>query len=179
MSFFDIYNKVIIMEKKCTKCNVIHPIENFYWRKTRNNYSSQCKICLRKDSKNYNKQNKKDRAEYYNKWRENNNDWRKYQREYKRNSTPQQRIIFNLRNRVYKLMLKEYKSQKTLDLIGCSRDEFMLHLEKQFNEHMTWENYGTYWEVDHIIPLSKGGTIRWDNSRPYLISDNRKKYNKI
>ena len=76
-------------------------------------------------------------------------------------------------------MLKEYKSQATLDLIGCSREEFLLHLEKQFTKEMNWENYGTYWEVDHIIPLSKGGTIRWDNSRPYLISDNRKKYNKM
>jgi 5-methylcytosine-specific restriction endonuclease McrA len=76
-------------------------------------------------------------------------------------------------------MLKEYKSQKTLDLLGCSREEFILHLEKQFDKNMSWGNYGVYWEVDHIIPLSKEGTIRWDNSRPLSISDNRKKYNKI
>jgi 5-methylcytosine-specific restriction endonuclease McrA len=75
-------------------------------------------------------------------------------------------------------MLKEYKSEKTLNLIGCSKEEFMLHLENQFTPEMTWKNYGTYWELDHIIPLSKGGTIRWDNSQPLVISDNRKKYNK-
>jgi 5-methylcytosine-specific restriction endonuclease McrA len=167
------------MEKKCTKCKVTQPVENFYWRKTRNNYSPKCKPCWTEDSKTYNIQNKEARTEYYNKWRENNDDWKKYQRDYKKKSSPQQRVIFNLRNRVYKLMLKEYKSQATLDLIGCSREEFLLHLEKQFTKEMNWENYGTYWEVDHIIPLSKGGTIRWDNSRPYLISDNRKKYNKM
>jgi len=167
------------MEKKCTKCNEIKLIENFYWREKRKNYSSKCKPCWVEESKNYNKQNKEARTDYYNKWRENNYNWKKYQREYKKNSTPQQKVIFNLRNRVYKLMMKEYKSQKTLDLIGCNKEEFLLHLENQFTPEMTWENYGTYWEVDHIIPLSKGGTIRWDNSRPLIISENRKKYNKI
>lgn len=167
------------MEKKCTKCKVIQPIENFYWREKRKNYSSKCKPCWINESLEYAQKNKEKRKEYYDNWRKNNEKWNTYQREYKKNSTPQQRIIFNLRNRVYKLMLKEYKSQKTLDLIGCSREEFMLHLEKQFDKNMTWGNYGTYWEVDHKIPLSKGGTIRWDNSRPLLISDNRKKYNKI
>ena len=45
------------MEKKCTKCQVIQPVENFYWRKTRNNYSPKCKPCWGEESKNYNKQN--------------------------------------------------------------------------------------------------------------------------
>ncbi len=97
------------MEKKCTKCQVTQPVENFYWRKTRNNFSPKCKPCWTEDSKTYNTQNKEARTEYYNKWRENNDDWKKYQRDYKKNSSPQQRVIFNLRNRVYKLMLKEYK----------------------------------------------------------------------
>lgn len=167
------------MEKKCTKCKITQSIENFYWREKRNNYSSKCKICWTEESKNYNKNNKEARTNYYNEWRKDNDNWKQYQREYKSNSTPQQKIIYNLRNRVYKLMLKNYKGQKTLELIGCSRQEFMDHLEKQFTSEMTWENYGIYWEVDHITPLSKGGTIKWDNSRPLVISENRKKYNKI
>lgn len=167
------------IEKKCTGCKTTQPIENFYWREARNNYSAKCKICWVEESKEYNKQNKEARVEYYNNWREGNEDWKTYQREYKRKSTPQQRVIYNLRNRVYKLMLKEFQGQQTLELIGCSRQEFMDHLEKQFDENMNWENYGTYWEVDHIIPLSKEGTIQWDNSRPLPISENRKKYNNI
>ena len=30
----------------------------------------------------------------------------------------------------------------------------MSHLEASFTDGMTWENYGTYWHVDHIVPLS-------------------------
>jgi 5-methylcytosine-specific restriction endonuclease McrA len=167
------------MNKECTKCKILQPIENFYWRKTRNNYSPKCKVCWREESKEYNHNNKKARATYYNEWKKDNDKWKEYQRNYKKQASPQQKIIFNLRNRVYKLMLKGHKSQKTLDLIGCSKEEFMQHLEQQFSSEMNWENYGKVWEVDHIIPLSKGGTIRWDNSRPLLISDNRKKYNKM
>lgn len=166
------------MEKTCTECKISKNLTEYYWREKRNNYAAKCKKCWCTKSKNYNEKNKEERTQYYNDWRKNNDNWKKYQREYKKNSTPQQRVIYNLRNRVYKLMLKEYKGQQTLDLIGCSRENFLLHLEKQFDENMTWKNYGTYWEVDHIIPLSKGGTIRWDNSRPLIVSENRKKYNK-
>jgi hypothetical protein len=28
------------------------------------------------------------------------------------------------------------------------------HLEQQFDENMTWDNYGSYWHVDHITPRS-------------------------
>lgn len=46
-----------------------------------------------------------------------------------------------------------YKSKKTLELLGCSIKELKIHLEKQFRDGMSWDNYGMYgWHIDHIIP---------------------------
>ena len=44
---------------------------------------------------------------------------------------------------------------------------------------MNWENWGIYWEIDHIIPLNKGGTFHFSNTQPLTITNNRKKSNKI
>jgi hypothetical protein len=38
--------------------------------------------------------------------------------------------------------------------LGYTRIQLIEHLEKQFNENMSWDNYGT-WHVDHIIPITK------------------------
>ena len=37
-------------------------------------------------------------------------------------------------------------------LLGCTMSEYMLYLESQFTEGMTWENYGDLWVIDHIKP---------------------------
>ena len=57
------------------------------------------------------------------------------------------------------------KTELTKNIIGCSYDEFILHLENQFEPWMNWENYGLYngelnfgWDIDHIIPQSSGNT---------------------
>lgn len=58
------------------------------------------------------------------------------------------------------------------------------HLEKQFTSEMNWDNYGTYWEIDHIIPQNlfnytsyndKDFIICWSlyNLRPLSAYDNR------
>ena len=39
-----------------------------------------------------------------------------------------------------------------LSWLGCDVDTFVKHLENQFVEGMTWENYGK-WHIDHIKPL--------------------------
>lgn len=42
-------------------------------------------------------------------------------------------------------------------LVGYSTKELRRHLERQFTSEMTWDNYGSYWEIDHILPLSMFG----------------------
>lgn len=40
------------------------------------------------------------------------------------------------------------------DLVGYTVEQLIKHLEKQFTEEMTWENHGSYWHIDHIIPIA-------------------------
>jgi hypothetical protein len=42
--------------------------------------------------------------------------------------------------------------QSILKYFDYSMEELKHHLEKQFDENMSWDNYGSYW---HIIPQSK------------------------
>ena len=45
------------------------------------------------------------------------------------------------------------KKGHTLQFLGCSRDDLLKHLEGQFEDGMTWENYGVHgWHIDHIKP---------------------------
>ncbi|HVL72226.1 MAG TPA: hypothetical protein VM434_10105 [Beijerinckiaceae bacterium] len=39
-------------------------------------------------------------------------------------------------------------------LLGYTADDLRAHLERQFTKKMTWDNHGTYWEIDHIVPLA-------------------------
>jgi hypothetical protein len=57
------------------------------------------------------------------------------------------------------------KKSTTYEILGCSYDEFKLHLESKFEPWMSWKNYGKWngelnygWDIDHIIPSSSGKT---------------------
>jgi hypothetical protein len=57
------------------------------------------------------------------------------------------------------------KRSKTYQILGCTFEEFKIHLEKQFEPWMNWDNYGLYngelnygWDIDHVIPHSFGKT---------------------
>lgn len=40
------------------------------------------------------------------------------------------------------------------ELVGYSEDQFIKHIERQFARGMSWENWGSLWHLDHIIPVS-------------------------
>lgn len=76
--------------------------------------------------------------------------WRKQER--KRN--PKFRLDENMRSLVW-ISLRGKKSGRTWrKLVGYTIENLMKHLEKQFDDKMTWENYGSYWWIDHIKPRS-------------------------
>lgn len=56
--------------------------------------------------------------------------------------------------------------------------EFKKRMESLFTDGMAWENYPE-WEVDHIIPLAKGGSHSVDNLQPLWMKDNRSKKDRI
>jgi hypothetical protein len=67
-----------------------------------------------------------------------------------------QRKISNLlRDRIRSALKRKTaeKSQKTIDLIGCSISFLMSYLENKFQKGMAWENQGQ-WHIDHIIPCA-------------------------
>jgi hypothetical protein len=39
-------------------------------------------------------------------------------------------------------------------LVDYTFEDLKKHLEKQFTSEMNWDNYGPFWTLDHIIPLS-------------------------
>jgi hypothetical protein len=39
-------------------------------------------------------------------------------------------------------------------LVNFTIDQLKRHLEKLFTPEMSWENYGTYWHIDHKIPIA-------------------------
>jgi hypothetical protein len=111
---------------------------------------------------------------------------KKYQRE--RNRTDS---LFNirttLRTRIYKFLLVKNikKVSKTFEIIGCTPKELKEHLERQFTNHMGWDNR-SLWHIDHIIPLSSAKSedeiyklCHYSNLQPLWAEDNRKKSNKI
>ena len=57
------------------------------------------------------------------------------------------------------------KKSLTYEILGCTYEELMKHLEGQFEPWMTWNNRSKYngtlqygWDIDHIIPMSSALT---------------------
>jgi hypothetical protein len=83
---------------------------------------------------------------------------KKYQRKKKRlKNDPAFRCMQNA-SRHANLMLHSQGGSKMGNSfskrLGYSSIEFKKHIENQFTPEMSWDNYGTYWHLDHIIPHS-------------------------
>ena len=85
------------------------------------------------------------------------------------------------------------KSNSVETIIGCSVKEYIIYIEKQFEEWMNWNNQGKYtgkynetWQIDHIIPISSAKNEEdiiklnhFTNLRPLCSRKNIEKSNAI
>jgi len=128
-------------------------------KESRKRYDKKNKERRKEYQKQWFQENKEHRKEYHKQWREDNKEYyQKYRREYEKNkkdTDPSYRLSCYTRTAVY-TCLKERnisKYENTFNFLPYTLENLIEHLEKQFTEGMTWDNYGD-WHVDHIKPMN-------------------------
>ena len=195
----------VMPTKVCTSCIIEKQFNDFYYRKDRDVYESQCKECCKTRGKNYFENNKPKVALQSKKYRESNrDDILKKKEEYRQNnreilSKKQSeytklrletddyfRLKMNLRSRIKQAIknASTVKSGPTFELLGCTPDDMRIFLQAEFLPGMTWANYGKEWHVDHIKscasfnledPEEQKKCFHWTNLQPLWAIDNLKK----
>lgn len=187
--------------KFCPRCKRELSFENFFKGKSyrhSDNMSIYCKGCYKKD--NYDRRVQKYKQqdyEYHKKYVENNRErvkayfrsdsikrWRK-----KWNQNESNRIALILRQSLHRITHNIGKVDNFVYYLGCTIEECRQHLENQFQEGMTWDNYGRDgWQIDHIIPcaafdlsdsIQQRICSNFRNLQPLWAKDNASKGSKI
>lgn len=98
------------------------------------------------------------------------------------------KILDNIRSRIKSALKSNKKDSKSIEFLGCSMSEFIKWIEYQFNDKMSWNNHGFYWEIDHVIPCAsfnmknieeRHKCFNWSNCRPLEKRENLMKNDKI
>ena len=164
-----------IIGKKCCTCKEWQPLNNYnssenHWDKLRND----CKDCLKK----YRKENR-DKIQKHN---------TQYEKQRKM-VDPAFKLVKTLRTRLGSALKNQnaIKSDKTMELVGCTIPFLRGYLEAKFKDGMTWENHGE-WHIDHIKPCASFNLLNeeeqyecfhYKNLQPLWASENLSKGDKI
>lgn len=171
--------------KVCSKCEKnLHDGMFFKCSKSKSGLQSQCKSCKVSSVRSAPSQSKENRrsAELNRKTPEN----RKKRRDYHHKT----KVARNISRRMRHSLNGSQKSKSWELLVDFSLEELKIHLETRFRDGMTWENYGHFWHIDHIHPISKFRITSEDcadfkncwsleNLQPLLAIENLSKGNKI
>ena len=161
-----------LKEKKCTKCGETQPRASFHKNKRNpDGLKYHCKVC---------------ESEHEKAIRHKRNE--RYSQRYQ--NDPEFKLRKTVRNHTHKIIkaTKIQKSKSSFEYLGCTIGEFKEHIESQFVEGMSWENYGLYgWHIDHKVPLDwyvKNHTNPFEanhytNLQPMWAGDNMSKGNFI
>jgi hypothetical protein len=91
-----------------------------------------------------------------------------------------------MKDHIRRVVTKEADDANIEKYWHCSVEEYRKYLSDKLTGDMTWENYCTLWEIDHIVPLEYNepsmaemiARLHYLNTQPLLIVDNRKKNNR-
>ena len=108
----------------------------------------------------YRSKNKQKVKDYHKRYREGNKEHlREVKNSYarkSRKSDPAYRLRGIVSNAFWAALKNQgnTKGGATFSTLPYSPHDLVEHLERQFDDKMNWDNYGSYWDVDHIHPQS-------------------------
>jgi hypothetical protein len=157
--------------KKCKICGEFKPLTSEFFcrdRKLKCGFSNRCKTCKNRLRKPYALRNREAIAAKVRAWALANPDRRRawlllWRQSPSGKASARRKKKKNLQNPIYRLktnvsgrlrfLLRGQKSASWQRLVGYTAADLRRHLERQFIKGMSWENYGSAWVVDHIIPV--------------------------
>ena len=198
--------------KKCTKCLLIKNYSSFGKDNSKKiKLKCWCKECETKNQRERRKKEKENDFEKYNlRWKiyyekhkvhmrevqkeylsnpENRKKRNQYIKKYKteKRETDKNFVLYeNLRKRIWKCV--KNKSNSSKEILGCDIDLYYKWITFTLKDKMNWENYGTYWNIDHLIPINTfdltnpeevKNAFNWKNTWAMLSSENFSKKNNI
>lgn len=194
------------MIKICRLCLKEKDLSRFYFRNDTKKYRGLCKECISKKQSKYRKLNWIAVRNGKYRWQKNNPEKireimkryyeknkvkiKEYTKIYKRNRTLEQRLKDCIRKRIWSALRGYTKAKKsTLEELGVnSIEEFKNYIQNQFQEGMSWKNYGKEWHIDHIVPCSYWDLnkkeerylcFHYKNLQPMWAKENRIKSDKL
>ena len=148
------------MSKDCGGCKETKNIDEYRIvkeKRTKNISEYRCSICKKCERiralEKYH-QNKEKYNSYSKKYKIDNNEKinetrRKYTKEKMKNI--EERLKRNMKSL---LCSKINKSKSSSIYFGETIENIKKWLEFNFDEYMNWENYGSYWQIDHVLPIN-------------------------
>jgi hypothetical protein len=202
----------IVVKKQCIKCGITHNLNGFRKYNKNNTFSNTCKKCSNEMDKIRKKNMRQNKAEtfivkcekcnlekplkcfaklkkFYKKkicltcypmfLKEQKMEWCRNEHNTNINYRIKKSLAARLRNVLN-------KNNTTMNYIGCNIQYFREWLEFNFTSDMNWDNYGSFWSIDHIIPVCKFNLTdetekyqcwNWSNMMPVTIKYNSSKKN--
>lgn len=96
-------------------------------------------------------------------------------------------LVSIIRSRLSKA-LKRNKNKSSIVYLGCDIEFLKKWLEFRFDENMNWDNLGTYWHIDHVLPINRFNLtndddkmvcFNWTNLQPLTSTENLQKKDKL
>lgn len=181
-------------------------------------YGGCCKACRKDKARKWRVENREKKREADRLWRENNKEkkkemdrvWRENNSDRKKENDKRYReenkekikknkkeyyeknglkyLFQSISKRLHEKTNGEKKPKEIKVYLGCDESFLKKWFEFQFTSKMSWENYPSYWHIDHVVPcssfdLSKEDELKkcfeWKNCRPLKKEKNRSKSYKM
>jgi hypothetical protein len=177
---------------KCNKCLLIQSADNYRFR------SKICRNCEKERLYEWREENKEQFLALCKKYRDKPESKEKANA-YRRKAYLQEAVKIKKLyvNRIRSLLKKagvsydmedKYGTLKYEATLGCDIPTLKKWIEFNFEEGMSWDNWGAYWHLDHVIPCAHFNLkdaeqqmicFHWSNLHPMVGVENLKKSAKI
>lgn len=182
-------NRDQINERRRDRYEEYYEANKDHIKEYRQEYYQTHKDQYKEHDKAYYEANKQLRNEQCKEYRDGNKDqiliYQKQYRKKRKARDPLYALTIRIRDLIgHSLRKNRYtKKSRTYEILGCSYEEFMVHIESQFVEGMSWDNRDK-WHIDHRVPVSWGQTEEevialnhYTNLKPMWALDNIQKNN--